>query len=121
MRFFIRLQGGVNGLLMRYSLNMEFVSKDADMVLVKTTAEELKKLAAIMRACHEFDFVLCEMDSEHLLALADRFEETDQDSWVFHDMELFYIRNIMNLAIRGMVIERFNVFSDIAFTREELE
>ena len=100
---------------------MEFVNKDADMILVNTTPEELKKLAAIMRACHEFDFVLCEMDSEHLLALAERFEKTEENSWVFHDMELFYIRNILNLAIRGMGIERFNSFSKKTFTREELE
>ncbi|MEZ5814632.1 MAG: hypothetical protein R3E13_07955 [Alphaproteobacteria bacterium] len=100
---------------------MEFVSKDADMILVKTNPEELQKLAAIMRACHEFDFVLCEMDSEHLLALAERFEKAEQDSWVFHNRELFHLGSIMNLAIRGMDIERFNAFSARPFTREELE
>ncbi|MEZ5814633.1 MAG: hypothetical protein R3E13_07960 [Alphaproteobacteria bacterium] len=77
---------------------MEFVSKDADMILVKTNPEELQKLAAIMRACHDYDPVLCEMDSDDLLSLANRLEKADQDSWVFHALEILYLHNILLLA-----------------------
>ena len=77
---------------------MEFVNKDADMVLVNTSPEELKKLAAIMRACHSYDPVLCEMDSDDLLDLADRLDKAEQDSWVFHDLEILYLYNILIFA-----------------------
>ena len=53
--------------------------------------------------------------------LADTFEKTDQDTWVFHEMELFYLGSILNLAIRGIFLEDFNAMSPIKFTRAELE
>ena len=100
---------------------MEFVSKDADMVLVKTTPEELKKLAAIIRAVHGWDFVMCEMDPDDAIALAERMERATEESWVFHELEVFYIRLMLGTAFHGIPLDRVNYFSPVTFKDEEIE
>lgn len=100
---------------------MEFVSKDAEMILVKTSPAELKQFAAIIRAVHGWDFVICEMDLDNALELAERMEKAEENSWVFHEREAFHLGSVLGTALHAMPLDRVNHFSPIEFSRDEIK
>ena len=100
---------------------MEFEKVDAGMVLVKTTPEELKMLAAAVISCRDFDYALARMDPEEMTALSLRLMNAEQDSWVFHEEEISCLYSIVNMCCGGMSHKTFTLLSPVPYEREELD
>jgi hypothetical protein len=100
---------------------MEFVSRDGEMVLIRSSFEELQKLAAILCAVREFDDHLIMLHPEETDILISRLEKFDEVQISMPHQLIPVLCSAVNLGALGMGEERFNTYCPLKISSEELE
>ncbi len=97
------------------------MNRDGEMILIKSSPGELKKLAAILCAVRQFDDHLIMLHPEETDIIISRFENFDEDQISMPLQLVSVLCSAINLGALGMGEERFKKYCPLKISKNELE